>query len=211
MRFPSIVPPAAHSLNLPESEEVAAAAATLEQTVEKRSSRNASAESPAAQDRREGAITGVRIGQIAALAEGGTPLVDFPGNPAGAAVAAKTTTRLAPQDLRRSVVLMFEDGSPRRPVILGLLEQTPIASDETLPLAGDATPRDPRTALDLERFTVEADGRRVTVTADQELVLRCGKASITLTKAGKVIVRGAYLLSRSSGVNRIKGGSVQIN
>ena len=30
-------------------------------------------------------------------------------------------------------------------------------------------------------------------------------------RAGKVLIRGAYLLSRSSGVNRIKGGSVQIN
>ena len=47
--------------------------------------------------------------------------------------------------------------------------------------------------------------------AQQEIVLECGKASITLTRAGKVLIRGAYLLSRSSGVNRIKGGSVQIN
>jgi hypothetical protein len=34
---------------------------------------------------------------------------------------------------------------------------------------------------------------------------------LTLTHAGKVLIRGAYVLSRSSGVNRIKGGSVQIN
>ena len=31
------------------------------------------------------------------------------------------------------------------------------------------------------------------------------------TRAGKVLVRGAYVSSRSSGVQRIKGGSVQIN
>jgi hypothetical protein len=49
------------------------------------------------------------------------------------------------------------------------------------------------------------------VQAAEELVLRCGDASITLTRAGKIILRGTYLLSRSSGVNRIKGGSVQIN
>ena len=35
--------------------------------------------------------------------------------------------------------------------------------------------------------------------------------SITLTGAGKVLIRGAYVLSRSSGVNKIKGGSVQLN
>jgi hypothetical protein len=52
---------------------------------------------------------------------------------------------------------------------------------------------------------------RLELTASREIVLRCGDASITLTRAGKIILRGAYLLSRSSGVNKIKGGSVQIN
>ena len=49
------------------------------------------------------------------------------------------------------------------------------------------------------------------LTAEREIELRCGKSSLVLTRAGKVLIRGAYLLSRSSGVNRIKGGSVQIN
>ena len=44
-----------------------------------------------------------------------------------------------------------------------------------------------------------------------QIVLRCGEASITLTRAGKVLIRGAYVLSRSSGTNRIQGGSVEIN
>jgi hypothetical protein len=43
------------------------------------------------------------------------------------------------------------------------------------------------------------------------VVLRCGKASITLTKAGKIIIDGAYVSHRSSGVLRLRGGSVQIN
>jgi hypothetical protein len=58
---------------------------------------------------------------------------------------------------------------------------------------------------------VDADGERMIVAAREQLVLRCGKASITLTKAGKVLIQGDYVLSRSSGVNRIKGGSVQLN
>ena len=57
---------------------------------------------------------------------------------------------------------------------------------------------------------VEIDGETLTLSAEREIVLRCGKASLTLTRAGKVLIRGAYLLSRSSGANRIKGGSVQI-
>lgn len=51
----------------------------------------------------------------------------------------------------------------------------------------------------------------VEIAASKEITLSCGEASITLTHAGKVLIRGAYVLSRSSGVNRIKGGSVQIN
>ena len=49
------------------------------------------------------------------------------------------------------------------------------------------------------------------VSAKEQLVLRCGKASITLTKAGKVLIEGSYVSSRSTGVNRVKGGSIQLN
>jgi len=58
---------------------------------------------------------------------------------------------------------------------------------------------------------VSVDGEQVTITGDREIVLRCGEASIVLTKAGKVIIRGAYVVTRSSGANRIKGASVHIN
>jgi len=60
-------------------------------------------------------------------------------------------------------------------------------------------------------FTADVDGERVLLRARKEIVLKCGKASITLTKVGKVLIRGVYLLSRSSGVNRIKSGLVQAN
>ncbi len=60
-------------------------------------------------------------------------------------------------------------------------------------------------------MALQLDGERLVLCAERELVLACGKATITLTRAGKVILAGTYLVSRSSGVNRIKGGSVQIN
>ena len=62
-----------------------------------------------------------------------------------------------------------------------------------------------------QTVNVQVDDDQLTLTADRQITLRCGKASITLTAAGKVLIRGAYLLNRSSGVNKIKGGSVQIN
>jgi len=61
------------------------------------------------------------------------------------------------------------------------------------------------------RVEVDADGERMIVSAKEQVVLRCGKASITLTKTGKVLIEGAYISSRSTGVNRIKGGSIQLN
>ena len=49
------------------------------------------------------------------------------------------------------------------------------------------------------------------LTAEREIVLKCGEASITLTRAGKVLIKGTYVLSRSSGYNKIKGAAVDIN
>jgi hypothetical protein len=101
----------------------------------------------------------------------------------------------------REVVVMFEEGEADKPIVVGVIQPPP----SVRPAAGPETPSQPA-ALE-----AKLDGRQIVLSAEREIVLRCGQASITLTRAGKVLIRGAYLLSRSSGVNRIKGGSVQIN
>jgi len=55
------------------------------------------------------------------------------------------------------------------------------------------------------------DGKRVVLEGDQEVVLRCGDASITLRRDGKIVLRGAYIETTATGLNRIRGGSVKIN
>jgi len=141
-------------------------------------------------------LPGVVIGELLALTDDGkTPLVRFESAPDDAAVAARTTVDLHGTHIGRSVVLMFEHGDPARPIIMGVLQDAPGWPDENKP----------------PQVEVQADGQRLLVGAKEQLVLRCGKASITLTKAGKVLIEGSYLLSRSTGVNRIKGGSVQLN
>ena len=55
------------------------------------------------------------------------------------------------------------------------------------------------------------DGDRHVIEADREVVLRCGDASITLTRAGKVIIKGSYILSRSTGYHKIKGAAIDLN
>ena len=139
---------------------------------------------------------GVQIGELVAIAdEGCRPLVIYPGQPGTAALAARTTVDLHGAHIGKQVVLMFEGGNPARPIIQGVLREA-----NGWPL--ESTPG---------QVEVHADGERMIVSAREQLVLRCGKASITLTKAGKVLIEGAYVLSRSSGVNRVKGGSVQLN
>ena len=138
----------------------------------------------------------VIIGELLALADDGTvPLVRYPGQPGEMALRARTTVDLHGPHIGQGVVLMFEHGDPARPIVMGVLRER-----TGWPLA------DPPAQVD-----VDADGQRLIVSAKEQLVLRCGRASITLTKAGKVLIDGAYVLSRSSGVNRIKGGSVQLN
>jgi hypothetical protein len=137
----------------------------------------------------------VVIGELIAVTDDGlTPLVLYPGQPGTAAVRARSVVDIRGEHIRKAVVLAFENGNPALPVVMGILR-----GDERRPLNASG------------QVQVDADGERMIVSAKEQLVLRCGKASITLTHAGKVIIDGAYVVSRSSGTNRIKGGSVQLN
>lgn len=60
-------------------------------------------------------------------------------------------------------------------------------------------------------FVVDADGDSVVIEGNREVVLRCGKASITLKPDGSIIIRGGQILSRADGANRVQGASVQLN
>jgi hypothetical protein len=137
-----------------------------------------------------GVVTGVLIGF---KNEGTVPLVQFGSRPT--AVAARSIVDLHGAHIGHSVVLSFDGGDPRRPIIMGRVVQD---GDRAAP-AG------------LGQVELEADGERMIVSARDQLVLRCGKARITLTSTGKVIIEGTYVSSRSSGVNRIHGGSIQLN
>jgi hypothetical protein len=58
---------------------------------------------------------------------------------------------------------------------------------------------------------VLVDGRRVVITAADEIILQCGEASICLRRNGRLILRGTYIESDSDGINRLKGGIVKVN
>jgi hypothetical protein len=135
-------------------------------------------------------VPAVIVGRIAAIRPAMQPLVDFPSNTSGALVPARSLIAVTEKEVGKEVALVFEDGDPAKPIIVGVMQNS----------------NQPDTAQQ-----VTLDDETLILSAKKEVMIRCGKASITLTNAGKVLIRGAYLLSRSSGVNRIKGGSVQIN
>jgi hypothetical protein len=139
-----------------------------------------------------GVVTGTLIGF---RNEGRTPLVAYPDQPGNAALAAGAVLDLHGPHIGRKVVLMFENGDPARPIVMGLLREP-----QAWPLVEQPG-----------QVQVDADGQRLMVSAREQLVLKCGKASVTLTKAGKILIQGTYVSNRSSGVMRIKGGSVQLN
>lgn len=145
----------------------------------------------------------VVIGQLVDWDETGNPLVDFSLNPSGSPIPASSVAVLSRKDQGRDVALLFHGGDPNQPLIMGKIQEPQAVHLSTA--EGESATTEP------SAFQANIDDERIVFNAQNEIVLRCGKASITLTRAGKVLIRGAFLLSRSSGVNRIKGGSVQIN
>jgi hypothetical protein len=139
-------------------------------------------------------LAGVLIGEIVGFTAESEPLVDFLENPHRSPLLARSITSLTANDTGKQVALQFEKGDPTKPLILGCLRGAldAVAGDENV-------------------LSAKVDDDEIIITARTRVTLRCGKASITLTRAGKVLIRGEYVLSRASGANQIQGGSVELN
>ena len=158
------------------------------------------------------------IGSIIGFDTQGRPLVDFNENLSSKPIVALSTLSLTIKNISRNVALLFNDGDLNQPVIMGLihnpldelLENFELTPTENISCDIEDTASPVSNILDNSN-TVNVDGKQVCIEGAEEVSFKCGKASITLTKSGKILIRGTYLLNRSTGVNRIMGGSVQIN
>jgi len=152
-------------------------------------------------------IMGPRTGRVVALDADGMPLVEFEGNPSGRPLPAQCgalVEEAALVDAARhcqGALLLFEEGDATRPVLVTLLRPRPgQPGTQPRPQATSASPREAR-----------VDGQRVVLEARDELELRCGDASIVLRRNGRIVLEGLQVDSRSRGLQRIRGGKVEIN
>lgn len=136
-------------------------------------------------DRIDGVVIGLLIGF-----EGGAPLVVFVGNPRETAIAARSLTELDVTAIGSELALLFEEGDPTRPLVVGRIVDPAHKNRE---------------------LQVAREGDRIIITGEERIELRCGLASIILEKDGRVTIRGAQVTSQASGTNRIRGGAVHLN
>ena len=160
------------------------------------------------------------LGVITEINALGQPFVNFSVNPNNKSLCAITTLVLTDQHVNRQVALLFKDGDLAQPIVIGLIH-SPLQAmidnfeDQQSEMKNNSTTEYDNDNVDLSATLntddILVDGKKMTFEAQDEMVFKCGESSITLTKEGKVLIRGKYLLNRSSGVNRIMGGSVQVN
>jgi len=145
--------------------------------------------------------TATLVGQVIACVEervGPSARVRWQASDGQAHEADALLTGTVQVRLQDTVLFVLPDNWPQA-VILAVLSSTR-SSD----VRGESR-TDPLPIL------ATVDGKRVEVVGQDEVVLRCGDASITLRRNGRVVIRGTYVESHAKGTNRIKGGSVLIN
>ena len=106
-------------------------------------------------------------------------------------IKALSTIGLTESDVGIQIVVAFERNNVSSPIIIGRLKKKTVPETTT--------------------SNIKIDGERLVLQGERQIELRCGDASIILTKAGKVLIKGNFVLTRSRGANKIKGAYIDIN
>ena len=140
----------------------------------------------------------LQVGTVCSVDMSGCARVDYPGNSEGPLPARTTLQVRSPGEvIGAAVLLAFEGGDRTLPVIVGLLRDRIICEPLPEPAA--------------KGLDVVVDGKHVQLEAQEELQLRCGKGSITLTRDGRIVAKGTDIVSRAARSQKIKGACVNIN
>jgi hypothetical protein len=109
----------------------------------------------------------------------------------GQKITAVSLRQLTSDDIGKQCAFMFSEAMGNQAVIIGLLQHSVAAIEQSLPSKTAEQP------LELNC----PDGFRI----------QCGASSISLTPDGKVEIRGTRIINHASELHRIKAGSVRIN
>jgi voltage-gated potassium channel Kch len=147
-------------------------------------------------------VEGPRVGRIAQFDRGEIRVRWGAGAPVVARVSAglDDATLSAAAREKQEVLLLFENGDPTQPVVVALLRSATPLLDQVLARSHQIAEQPTR-----------VDGRQVVIEGQEEIVLQCGEASLTLRRDGKVILRGLNVTTQADEVHKIRGGKVQIN
>ena len=139
------------------------------------------------------------IGQFVGLDEQQRALITSPCHPHPVVAQAIVSINDDPLLLSGNNVILFMGGEI--PIIMGFIADT-------------LTPEYPSSSGllgDVLTSSLHVDGKKVNLQAQNEIVLQCGKSSLSLSRNGKVTIKGTNITTRSSGANKIKGANVQVN
>lgn len=132
-------------------------------------------------------------------------LIDYPGNSYGLLPARSAITipdwHEQGQTSSLQVILVFENGNLSLPFILGVIGDDKQLTDRLHEIEKQDDRQDNK---ELEADTLMLSGKK-------EVILQCGKGSITLREDGKIIIKGVEVVSRASQANKIKGSTVCVN
>ena len=141
----------------------------------------------------------VRVGRLVEIIDG-RPWIGFGEHARVLARVALALPVSAEALAAQPLLLVLENGDATRPIIVGLVADTlPAAPEAPSGLLGDA------------EAGFELNGKQLSFEGREEVVLRCGQASITLRADGQVVVKGTRLTSRASETHKIRGATVLIN
>lgn len=101
----------------------------------------------------------------------------------------------AARNRQRALVVRTND-EPALLVLIGLMRERVSSA------ARDAVPG---------QLEVRMDGETLRLSAEREIELRCGNASLILRQSGRVILKGTHVVTSSRGPIKVKGATVEIN
>lgn len=130
-----------------------------------------------------GLLPSVTLGTLADISPTGQPLVHWPTSLSHAPVPARSQVPVSPADRGRECTLVFANGDPTQPILLGLLQP------DTSPASTDP----------------------VQIQSDQSIRLQSGQATLELHADGRILLQGRYIRSQAYGPNHLVGGAIKLN